>query len=183
MSTGYANNNPGNINYYGTNWEGSTGNYKVTADGQKNIEFLNMIYGIRALMVIMNTKISRGTYNTMDILRSYSPGQTETERYKRAVGINNKYFGGALPEDDILDLGDNSIIGLTKGIIEGEIPEWKQIPANYYDVALRYFNSGNDLEASTYTVKQNSSTFAGTNIWLLLAIAGAGLYWYTRKNK
>jgi len=184
MSTGFKNNNYGNINYInGTNWEGSTGLTTITADGQKNIIFVNPIYGIRALMVIIRTKIGRNLTNTFDILRSYSPGQSEKELIQRANYINKKYFNNAPPQDDVLDLGDESIIGLTKGIIETEIPEANQVPDKYYEVALKYFNNGDDQEAATYTNQIKTSTFAGINIWLILAIVGAGLYMINKKKK
>ena len=44
MSTGFKNNNYGNINWDGkTDWEGATGNYHITSDGQKNIQFVILI--------------------------------------------------------------------------------------------------------------------------------------------
>ena len=185
MSTGFNNNNYGNINYYGTDWEGSTGQTTTTSDGEKNIIFRNGVYSIRALMEILTSYIKRyNLANISDKLRRYSPKQSDEDRIKRAVYIANKYFNSALPEDDIINLSDHDILGLTKGIIETEIPEWNKIPSNYYDVALRYYNSGDDTEAATFTkVADNpGSITAGFNIWIILALLGAGAYFFTKKK-
>jgi hypothetical protein len=184
MTTGYKNNNPGNINYAGQDWEGSTGLTIRTADGQKNIVFINMIYGIRALMVLMHTYISTdGIYNIADILRRFSPNQSESERQQRASYIANTYFNGARTEDDILDLSDHTIMGLTKGIIDTEIsPDDKLIPNTYYDVALRYYNSGDDAEAARYTNNiTGESGGTGGMVLVLILIGGVG-WWISRKK-
>jgi len=183
MSTGWKNNNYGNINYYGTDWEGSTGATTTTADGEKNIVFRNGVYGIRALMEVLTSKINRYKFlNISDLLRNYSPKQSDVDRTKRATYIANKYFNNALPEDDILNLSDHDILGLTKGIIETEIPEWNQIPSNYWDIALRYYNSGDDKEAAAVTPITTDTT-SGNNYWIWLLIAGAGAaYYFTRKK-
>jgi hypothetical protein len=181
MSTGFTNNNYGNINLNsGTDWEGSTGKFTITKDGQKNIIFENPVYGLRAMMVILGNYISKyGLYNISDVLGRWSPLQTAKERYQRANQIAKKYFNGANPEDDILNLSDHDILGLTKGIIEGEIPEYKLIPNNYYDAALRYYNSGDDVEAKTFisSIKNDSS------IYLFLGFAVISGYFYFKKKK
>ena len=190
-SKGFLNNNYGNIIYMnGTDWEGSTGITYTTGDGNENVQFRNGVYGIRALMVIINTFISKhNIYNISDILRRYSPKQSDEDIDKRARLISKKYFNGALPEDDILDLGDKPILGLTKGIIESEIPEYGQIPDKYWDIALRYFNSYDDTEANAIgnTLQSNlssdSSATSSGIMWLLLLLAGGGaIYLFSRKK-
>ena len=67
MSTGFNNNNYGNINYYGTDWEGSTGQTTTTSDGEKNIIFRNGVYSIRALMEILTSYIKRYNYTSLKL--------------------------------------------------------------------------------------------------------------------
>ena len=180
MSTGYNNNNYGNINYYGTDWEGATG-YTYTADGEKNIVFANPIYGIRALMVVISNKIKNGYTTLITFLKDYSPYQSEDERYKRAVYIANNYFNTNV-QGVKLDLGDDCIERLSKGIIATEIPEFNSIPQTYYDVALRYLNSGNDNEAATFTNQTTNTNNNSNSLIILIAAISLGAIWYFNKK-
>jgi hypothetical protein len=170
MSTGYKNNNYGNINQYGDVWKGSNG-YTITSDGEKNIVFINPIYGLRALMIILSNKIKAGKLNISDIIRSYSPYQSEQEVNQRAKQISKLYFGNANIEDDILNLSKETIINLSKGLIMGEIPEYNSIPLSYYDDAYEYYLTGNEDIAKGYS----SSSGSGSMVVILLLIFGAGL--------
>ena len=175
MTTGFKNNNPANINYAGQDWEGWTGKTVTTSDGKKNMVFTNRVYGLRAAMVIIQNYMKNyGIYNIADILRRWSPNQSESERQQRAKYIANTYFGGANTEDDILDLSDKTIEGLTKGIIKGEITESNQIPQVEYDAAIRYLNSGDDTEAASYTSANNSSGGSFGIVAVVLLIGGVG---------
>jgi hypothetical protein len=171
MSTGFKNNNYGNINQYSDNWKGSNG-YTITADGEKNIVFINPIYGLRALMVILSNKIKAGKLNISDIIRSYSPYQSEQEVNQRAKQISRLYFNNANVEDDILDLSKETIINLSKGLIIGEIPEYNSIPSSYYDDAYQYYFTGNEDIAKNYSLSNGS----GSMVVILLLIVGAGYF-------
>lgn len=66
---GIRNNNPGNIRYIGTRWQG-LGN--PPSDGEYCI-FKNVRYGIRAMARILNSYAGRGLVSIEDIISTWAP--------------------------------------------------------------------------------------------------------------
>ena len=120
MTTGFKNNNPGNINYYGTKWQGATGKTVKTADGQNNIEFQNMAYGLRAMLVILNNYLKQGIENIHDIVIRWV-GKDSPDVIKESQYIAKTYFDNKAIEDDYLTNKTDDLVKLAKGIIKYEI--------------------------------------------------------------
>jgi len=74
-------NNPGNIRI-GENWLGS-----ITPGASSSfVEFKTLAYGIRAIFVILNTKIGKGQNTIEKIITTYAPPtENDTETYIQNV--------------------------------------------------------------------------------------------------
>jgi hypothetical protein len=142
--------------------------------------FENPIYGLRALMLVEQSYINKDLTGIMDFLSEYSPAQSNEERYQRAITIANKYFNTSV-SDLSLDLSDNCLIQLAKGIVATEIPEYNQVPSDYYNVAMRYVNSGDDTEAKKYTTSSTQASSGASSFVVIIALAFGITYFINRK--
>lgn len=108
VSLGLQDNNPGNIIYDGTQWQGMTG------VNQGFVTFKNIAYGIRALGIDLTTKINEG-YNTVtEIIYRYAPASAGNDpaTYTQVVS----QLTGLAPNQALIADGD-TLLKLIRGII------------------------------------------------------------------
>lgn len=112
-SRGIRNNNPGNIELSGINWQGMA---KQQSDG-RFIQFTEMKYGCRALLKLLNTYVTKHNLNTIhDIINRYAPNnENNTSAYVNAVASEL----GVEPKQQ-LDFDDNMFLNLVKAIANHE---------------------------------------------------------------
>jgi hypothetical protein len=189
MSTGFSNNNPGNVNYYGgTPYDGFTGVTITTTDGQHNAQFADVVYGLRALIEIIDNDIENKHYNLFQLVRSYS-GNNNANFINDYCQVINEYAQTDLnvsPDASPLNYSLPTILAIAKGIVQNEIPEYNQITNEQWQQALNFF-SGNPYRYTASNDNRvnptlnNQSNVAGFNIWVILALFGAGLFFFKRK--
>ena len=79
---GIRNNNPGNIRYTGTRWQGLS---DPSSDGEYCI-FINVRYGIRAMSKILKSYAGRGLVSIEDIISTWAPdSENNTTSYIYSV--------------------------------------------------------------------------------------------------
>jgi len=79
---GIRNNNPGNIRYTGTRWQGLS---DPSSDGEYCI-FINVRYGIRAMSKILKSYAGRGLVSIEDIISTWAPdSENNTASYIYSV--------------------------------------------------------------------------------------------------
>lgn len=110
LPRGVRNNNPGNIEDVGINWQGLSGN-----DGRYGI-FINTVYGIRAMMIDIHTGFVRDHENTVRaIIKEWAPSvENPTAEYIQFVAS----FMNVSP-DQPLDFKAH-VIPLSKAIAQHE---------------------------------------------------------------
>ena len=190
MSTGYNNNNPTNINAYpGNNWEGATGITTKTADAQNNVQFQDIVFGLRAAMEIVYKYLANYKLNLYNLVKRFT-GLTDSNKIYNYCSIINQYTNtdfnlspGAAPIDPTLE----NILSIVQGIVQNEIPEYNEISAYQYQQALNYY-AGNDYaynpasDNREATDQQAPGNKAGISIWFILAIVGAGVIAFFKKK-
>lgn len=111
---GIRNNNPGNIRYDGTQWQGLVSN-----DDKGFCVFSTAEYGIRALAInLLNQQTKHGLYTISQIISRYAPAtENNTAAYIAAVSDQS-----GIPADAHLDLLANSdqIFSIVDAIITHE---------------------------------------------------------------
>ena len=189
MSTGYNNNNPTNINYYpGNNWEGATGATTKTADGQNNVQFQDIVFGLRAAMQLVYNYLVNYKLNLYNLVKRWT-GLTDPNKIYNYCSVINQYANtdfslspGAAPIDPTL----KNILTIVQGIVQNEIPEFNEISNEQYQQALSYYQgndynyiAANDNRPVTETPGQQT---AGFNTWIIFAIVGAGAIFFFNKK-
>ncbi len=111
MTRGLRNNNPGNIRKNSTQWQGLA----PTQTDSDFFQFVSPEYGIRALMVTLNTYMTKYSLNTVRgiISRWAPPSENDTDAYIAAV--SNDTGVGA---DETLSVAD--IPDIAQAIIKHE---------------------------------------------------------------
>lgn len=108
---GLRNNNPGNIIATGDNWQGEIGT------NQGFVVFQDIPYGIRAMIKVLQYKISEGLVTVEDIIYSYAPpSQNDTEAY-----ISRVCQVSGLTRSSIIQATSGSLRPLMKGIMDVEL--------------------------------------------------------------
>lgn len=190
MSTGFSNNNPGNINYYGGQpFEGATGITVKTADGQNNVQFEDIVYGLRALMQVIDNDIENKHYNLYQLAKNYT-GKTDPGDISNYCSVINEYANTDFdisPTAPPLQATIVNILTIAKGIVQNEIPEYNQITPDQWTQALQYYVGQN----YDYTVSNDNrpginktniaDNTAGLNMFVVLALIGAGIYFFTKR--
>ncbi len=117
LPRGIRNNNPGNIVYSSANnWQGKVP-YADNQDSNKHFEqFVEMKYGVRALMRLLIHDINAGKNTAATLISSYAPSfENNTGAYINSV-ISIIGFGIY----EVLDLSEETIVGLCHAIITVE---------------------------------------------------------------
>jgi hypothetical protein len=189
MSTGYLNNNPTNINYYpGNNWEGATGITTKTGDGQNNIQFQDIVFGLRAAMQLVYNYLVNYKLNLYNLVKRWT-GLTDPNSVYNYCSIINEYTRtdfdmspGAAP----IDPTNTNILAIVQGIVQNEIPEYNEISNSQYQQAMAYYQgknydytASNDNRPATGSPGQQT---AGLNTWIILAIVSAGAIFFFKKK-
>ena len=108
VSLGLRDNNPGNIIYDGTQWQGMTG------VNSGFVTFKNIDYGIRALGIDLTTKINEG-YDTITlIINRYAPQSAGNDPVSYIQIVSQ--MSGFVPDQILIATGD-TLLKLIKGII------------------------------------------------------------------
>lgn len=183
MSLGFSNNNPGNLAKTSDNWEGATGVTYKTGDGNDNVQFQDMVFGLRALMTVIDNKIEKdGLSNMLDLIKSYAPNANGLD-YRYVI---SKYLPYGFNYDNI-DPTDENIGNIAKGIVENEIPEWNQINEDIWSTALNYYKGGSHTYNPDYDardIKANSPANTSASfapIFILLGLIAAGVMFFKKK--
>ena len=109
VSLGLENNNPGNIIFDGTQWQGMTGS------NQGFVTFTNIDYGIRALGIDLSTKINEDGLTTIrQIVEKYAPA---SDGNNVPVYINTMVQTTGKGADEKLIADPATLFLLVKGII------------------------------------------------------------------
>lgn len=113
MTLGFRNNNPGNLRVTSAAWVG-----KLWDNRGKGFErFINMRYGLRALLINLSTGHKRGVNTVQSIITKYAPASdgNNTAKYitdvAKALGVN---------PNAKLSLTKSVHIGLAKAIVKVE---------------------------------------------------------------
>lgn len=117
LPRGIRNNNPGNIVYSSANnWQGKV-SYADNQDDNKHFEqFVEMKYGVRALMRLLINDINAGKNTAQSLISSYAPSfENNTGAYIDTV-VNIIGFGIT----ELLDLSEDTIVALCHAIITVE---------------------------------------------------------------
>ena len=117
LPRGIRNNNPGNIVYSSANnWQGKV-SYADNQDENKHFEqFIEMKYGVRALMRLLINDINAGKNTAQSLISSYAPNfENNTGAYINTV-VNIIGFGIT----ELLDLSEETIVSLCHAIITVE---------------------------------------------------------------
>ncbi len=110
MSRGLRNNNPGNIKRDGTNWQGMS----PTQSDPIFVQFVDPIWGIRAMARILTNYFNRGLRTVSDIIGTWAPpSENDTEAYVAAVA-------DSMGVDPNVPLGSADLPGLVSAIIQHE---------------------------------------------------------------
>jgi hypothetical protein len=92
LPRGIRNNNPANIRYDGTTWQGLD---DPASDGAF-CRFIDVRYGIRAIVKILNSYAARGLVSIRDIVSTWAPAtENNVESYIYSVSVSMNY-----PEDE-----------------------------------------------------------------------------------
>lgn len=153
MSTGFKNNNPGNINFAkGYNPPGWTGKWTITNDKQKNLIFSSMPYGIAAMMNIIHNDINkRGLKNIYDLDENYV-GHSPEIVTQNATHIA-KLFSGKTIKQNFLTGSPEEVLLLAKGISSTEIPE--TISETDWNNGLQLYLSQNNIKPTQLQSSQS----------------------------
>jgi len=185
MTTGFKNNNPGNINYVpGYDPPGYTGQFTLTRDGQKNMIFSSMTYGIAAMMKILYKDWKQKNLQTIyGIVKNYvgSGGDSVYLPYAKQVLSRLRTYGF-----DLATINTNFVIGnnyenafilaLAKSMAPEEITEFNQITNIQWQQGLSEFLNQTG-QAQNSTVISWSETDNKIGIWgFLFAISFT--FWY-----
>ena len=193
-SSGYINNNPGNLGYPNgaspEDWEGWTGTTYVTADGNINYVFSDMVYGLRALMVVIDNKIKSGLSDIESIYLDYR-GLDATPSNIQSVQANcdiiRSFFSNGNTfqnEDAVIDQSDTSILAISKGIVKTEIPEYNDITTAQWQSALNYYDSGDYSSSPSLSSASSSSTgiyVIGVGLLIILGSFFLGSFFVRKK--
>lgn len=119
---GARNNNPGNIEAGGSNWEGAVG------DDGRFLQFAEMRWGIRAMSRILQTyKNKYGIDTVRGVITKWAPPhENDTEKYIRNVEEWSK-----IPSDTKIDLADHSTL---RRLIAAIIRQETSAKVSYRDV-------------------------------------------------
>lgn len=188
MSIGYEHNNYGNLGFPDgakpDDWEGWSGQTYKSGDGNNNYIFTDPVYGLRALITVINNKIKKGLTNIEDLYLSYRGlpfnNNNVKDTYQNANIIKSQFPNGASfgVEDDILTQSDSDLLNLAKGIVKTEIPEYNKITADQWQQAINYFNSGD------FTPSSSSDGSSKTGLYIVLGLAALGAaFWFLSDDK
>ena len=160
MSSGYKNNNAGNLIKTSDKWEGMSPTTFTTADGNVNVQFQDMIYGLRALMKVIHTKISNGC-NLYELVSQYAP-YADSDSYMQVINeygddIDIRHNADQLPDND------KTILQIAQGIVQNEIPEYKNITSDMWQQALDYYNGNGHTYNPDYDYRPDSSSVSSTS--------------------
>ena len=190
MSTGFKNNNPTNINYYGGQlWEGATGQTTTTIDGQHNVIFEDIVFGLRAAMQLIYNKLTNNHYNLYNLVKNWT-GFTDPNKIYNYCSVINLYANtdfSISPGASAIDPTLTNIYTIARGIVQNEIPEFNQITSDQWSQALAYY-AGNDYAYNPANDNRSpfnqdtQSTSAGVSIWVILALAGAAAISFFKKK-
>ncbi len=128
LPRGIRNNNPGNIRLSSTKWQGQ----KPLQQDASFVEFIEPVYGLRALMKLLITYYAKFQLDTVEsIINRYAPPhENATDAYIHAVAKALKV--GRCEKINVL--GKKTLITLAKAITRhenGRPPE--NLPADWYD--------------------------------------------------
>jgi LPXTG-motif cell wall-anchored protein len=177
INRGLANNNPGDIKYDGTSWQGMTGN-----DGTF-VTFADTTWGIRAMAVDLTTKINKdGLTNISEIINVYAPpSENDTASYINAV-VADTDFGAT----ETLTADQNTLGQLIRAIINHEIGD--SLSAEYVSdadiqqgVSMASGGAVQLVQAAVVAVANNTDNAAIIAGGALLL--GAFLIYKSRKKK
>ena len=109
LSRGLRNNNPGNIRRTNTQWEGMS----PTQNDPSYITFTTMIYGVRAMVRVLDNYRKRGLDTVRDIIGTWAPpNENNTEKYIQDVARKL----GVGPDDGIDTADRDTMIELVHAI-------------------------------------------------------------------
>jgi hypothetical protein len=112
LSPGVRNNNPGNIKFDGTAWQGMAG------DDGTFVIFVDTVWGIRALAVDLTTKINKDGLDTItNIITQYAPAvENDPSSYIAAVAAQT-----GLDQNQQLTADSGTLTLLVNAIIDHEL--------------------------------------------------------------
>lgn len=173
LPRGIRNNNPGNIKYDGTVWQGNAGN-----DGTF-VVFADIAWGVRALAKALTHMINNGTDSVTAIINQWAPpSENDTPKYVASVVADT-----GLDATATLTADDNTLGLLIRAIANHENGD--NISAEYLsdqDIAdgLTRLNNGIVSAAQAAVVYAQVDPTSAMGI---LLVFGFGIYYATRSWK
>jgi hypothetical protein len=173
VNIGLKDNNPGDIKYDGTQWQGMSGN-----DGTFVI-FVDTTWGLRAMAVDLTTKINTDGLNTITaIITAYAPpSENNTASYIASVASDTGF-----DPNGVLQADPDTLAALIRAIVNHEIGD--QLSQTY--VSDADITTGISMMNSMAATAQAAVIYAQQNPLTVIAIVLAGaavLYAATAGNR
>ena len=176
LPRGIRNNNPGNIRYDGTSWQGAVGQ-----DDSSFVIFSDDTWGIRALATDLSNKINNDGLTTIrEIISAYAPAadNNNVDAYVSAVSSST-----GIGPDDQLSYDTTTLHSLIRAIMDHENGDSSEISDADVDQGISMMGNSLStlLQAGAVAITNNTDNSAWIAGAVIVAIVGIVIYKSKRK--